>query len=98
MNVRLIAILLLIVTSLAVALAITVPADFGKYGPTFDWEGVIGFVQMQSVIVVQVWLAAANAVLLPLGLREARRRNLTAAGHAFSIATVCAILGFACSL
>lgn len=91
---RSIATLLLAAASLAVILAVTAPGDYGRYGSTFDWEGLPGFVRMRSVIAVQIWAVAASAVLLPLGLREAGRHKATVARRALGIASGCAIAGW----
>lgn len=84
---------LLVFASLVVILTLTVPNDYGHYASTFDLKGVPGFVRMPSVIAVQLWLAMAGTVMLPLGMRDARRRKLTVAAESLSIATASAILG-----
>jgi hypothetical protein len=94
MGLRSIVTLLLAAVSLLVVLALTVPADLGNYRTTFESNGLAGFVQMRSVIAVQIWLPAMVAILVPLGLREARRRQVPAAYQVLSLAKYCAIIGF----
>lgn len=46
-----------------------IPFDFGRYSSTFDYYGVIGFLAMPSVLVLQIGYFAFVVVLLVAAIR-----------------------------
>jgi hypothetical protein len=78
----------------AIAMA-SVPADAGRFGPVWEAEGLAGFVRLPSVVAIQVSVVALVAVVVPLGLGEARRREARSARRCLSVAGRCAIPGLA---
>jgi hypothetical protein len=87
--------LMLAAAVLAAIAMVTVPADSGRYRPVWEAAGLPGIARLPSVVAIQLTVVAAMATLVPLGLREAGRRDVPAARRWLSVAGRCAAPGLA---
>lgn len=85
--------LFLTATSFAALIALTVPGEWPLWAPTFQREGLPGFVQLPSVLALHVGAAVAWIVLQSFGFAEAERRQHVAARRALKVSSVLLLLG-----